>query len=96
MNNLAKEINTLLLENETIKEYLNLKKEINEDEDLNNLKEKLDDIRKESCKNKKDFSEEYYKLLDIYTNDSRIKRFQKLQKDINEYFSEISDILSLK
>ena len=38
LNNLAKEINELLLENSTIKEYLMLKKEIEEDNVLQELK----------------------------------------------------------
>ena len=96
LNNLAKEINSLLLENETIKEYLSLKNEIEKDVKLVNLKNELDLLRKEICKDKEKDSEEYFILLDKYNNDYRIKRFNSLKKEINEYFVEISDILSLK
>ena len=96
MNNLAREINDLLLNNETIKEYLNLKKEIEEDSQLSELKNTLDTLRKDICKNKDKDSENYFLLLDKYNNDFRIKKLHSLKKEINEYFVEISDILSLK
>ena len=96
MNNLAKEINELLLNDETVKEYLELKKEIEKDEELNKLYQKMDSLRKIVCKNKDMDSSEYYELLDKYNSDSRVKRFNVLKKEIYDYFSEISDILTLK
>ena len=96
LNKLAKEINDLLLNNETVKEYLSLKEDINRDEALLSLKIRLDEIRKVVCKNKDMDSSEYFELLDKYNNDYRIKRFNELKKEINDYLIEISDILSLK
>ena len=96
LHKLAKEINDLLLKDKTIQEYLELKKNIENDEKLIGLKNKLDTLRKEICKNKDKDSEEYYNLLDKYNDDSRIKRLNLLKKEIQEYFVEISDILSLK
>ena len=95
MNNLAKEINELLLKNPTIKEYLMLKKEIEEDKVLQELKNKLDVLRKEICKEKDRDSEDYFLLLDQYKQNFKIRRFESLKKEIQAYFVEISDILSL-
>ena len=95
LNNLAKEINELLLENPTIKEYLLLKKEIEEDNALQELKKQLDVLRKEICKAKDRDSEQYFLLLDKYKKNLKIKRFETLKKEIQAYFVEISDILSL-
>lgn len=96
LHKLAKEINELLLADKTIQEYLELKKSIDNDESLTNLRNELDILRKEICKNEGMDSEEYYNLLQRYNEDSRIKRFNSLKKEIQEYFLEISDILSLK
>lgn len=96
MNNLAKEINSLLLENESVKEFLELKKEIDMDEKINELKKELDVLRKKICKNKQDDSSEYYSLLDIYNSNLKIRRYNQLKKDIQDYLVEICDILSLK
>ena len=96
LNKLAKEINELLLENVTIKEYLLLKKEIEEDEHLVDLYSKLDAYRKDICKNKEKDSDEYYKLLALYNSDPRVAKYKMLKKEIQEYFVEISDILTLK
>ena len=95
MHNLAKEINELLLDNGSISEYLRLKKEIDSDEELQEIKSKLDGIRKKVCKNKDTDSSEYFELLDKYNSDLRIKQFNSLKKEICEYLVEISDILSL-
>ena len=95
LNNLAKEINELLLKNPTIKEYLMLKKEIEEDKVLQELKNKLDVLRKEICKEKDRDSEDYFLLLDQYKQNFKIRRFESLKKEIQAYFVEISDILSL-
>ena len=96
LNDLAKDINILLLENDTIREYLSLKEEIEDDKELLNSRNKLDVLRKKICKNKEEDSEQYFIMLDEYNNDYRIKRFNALKKEINEYFIELSDILSLK
>lgn len=95
MNNLAKEINQLLLDNPTIKEYLMLKKEIEEDRSLQSLKNQLDVLRKEVCKDKEKDSKDYFLLLDNYKKNAKVKRFESLKKEIHAYFVEISDILSL-
>jgi len=96
LNNLAKNINELILENESVKEYLFLKKEIENDKELKDLKEKLDVLRKKICKDKAKDSEEYYKLLEIYKNNEKIKKYEQLYLKIKELMIDISDILSLK
>lgn len=96
LNKVAKEINSLLLENETIKEYLELKGEIENDLNLTSKMNRLNEYRKIICKDKEADSSEYFALLDSYNNDPRVKRYLSLKKEINEYFVEISDILSLK
>lgn len=96
LNKLAKEINELLLDDVTIKRYLELKKEIENDESLSNLYNRLDKLRKEICKDKSEDSDEYYSLLEIYKSDVRVKEYELLKKDVIEFFEEISDILKIK
>lgn len=95
MNELAKEINDLLLNDPIIKEYLDLKNNIESDKELIKIRASLDELRKKICKNKEMDSKEYYDLLDEYKNDYRIKRYEQIQKEIKEYLADISDILSL-
>lgn len=94
MNNLAKEINELLLSHECIKEYLSLKSEIDNDKELVLIRNKLNVLKKTVCS--KGDSSEYYSLLDLYNKDVRVSRYLSLKKEIEEYFLEISDILFLK
>lgn len=96
MNNLAWEINGLLHKNSTIKEYLELKQKIENDKELKETVYKLDELRKEICKDKNKDSDEYFTLLDEYKKNALINRYSQLKKEINEYLVEISDILSLK
>mgnify|MGYP003304653911 CR=1 FL=1 len=96
LNNLSKEINQMLLEDTVIKEYLQLKKEIHDDKKLSDLYNKLDNLRKEICKDKEKDSQEYYELLEMYNNDKRIQKYKSLKREVQEYLMEISDILSLK
>lgn len=95
MNKLAREINELLLNDPIIKEYLELKNNIESDQKLIAIRDELDELRRKVCKNKDMDSKGYYDLLDEYKNDYRIKRYEALQKEIKEYLAEISDILSL-
>ena len=96
MKNLAKKINESLIENETVKEYLCLKKEIEEDEELTKTKLKLDELRKQICKDKSMDSEEYYLLLENYKNNPKIKKYERISGEIKGIMVDISDILSLK
>ena len=96
LNSLAKEINELLLNDETVKKYLSLKQEINNDKKLSKIYEKLDILRKEICKDKEKDSSEYYSLLEEYENDYRVKEYKILKKEVETFFLEISEILSLK
>lgn len=96
LNDLAKEINRLLLSDESIKEYLILKEEIINDSKLSDIYNRLDSLRKDVCKNKEKDSSEYYNLLEQYENDCRVKRYKVLKKEVEELFFDISDILSLK
>ena len=96
LNKLARNINELILENESVKEYLFLKKEIENDKHLQEVKEKLDVLRKEICKDKSKDSEEYFNLLQGYKEDEKIKRCEQLYLEIKDLMMNISDILSLK
>lgn len=96
LNKLARNINELILENESVKEYLFLKKEIENDKHLQEVKEKLDILRKEICKDKSKDSEEYFNLLQGYKEDEKIQRCEQLYLEIKDLMMNISDILSLK
>ena len=59
------------------KEYLALKKEIENDNKLIKIYETLDLLRKKICKDKSENSDEYYKLLETYKeNPKRLSRLQ--------------------
>ena len=96
MEKLAKSINDSILENETVKEYLKLKEDIKNDNNLQELKGKLDSLRKEICKDKSKDSEEYFKLLEMYKNNEKVKKYETLYVEIKSLMVNVSDILSLK
>ncbi len=96
LNSLTKEINQLLLNNETIKEYLLLKEQIANDLKLQDLYIRLDSLRKDICKNKDKDSSEYYSLLEEYESDYRVKKYKILKREVEAFLLEISEILSLK
>ena len=96
MNKTAKEINDLLLDNESVKNYLKIKHEIENDQDLQNLRKRLDIMRKEICKNKEADSQEYYHLLKKYKDDKRVIEYEKLDKEVRNVIVDICDILTLK
>lgn len=91
----AKKINELISSNEVVKEYLELKKDIENDEKLMRINEKLDALRKEICKDKSKDSSEYFNLLAEYKNNCKIVRYEALKEKIGELSVKISDILSL-
>ena len=95
MNDIAKEINKMLLEDPTIKRYLSLKEEIENDENLVNIYKQLDILRKQICKDKSKDSNEYYDLLENYRSDIRVKEYENLKKEVNEFLLNISEILKL-
>lgn len=93
MIELANKINTLLLDNDKVKEYVYLKEELNNDDKIKDIRNKLDIIRKKECK-ENGLSDEYYSLLNVYESDLRVKRMKLLYKEINEVLIQISEILS--
>ena len=95
MHKLAKSINEEILSNPLVKEYLELKKNIENDEFLQNKRDYLDDLRKQICKDKNRDSEEYYSILEEYKNNPKIRRFEYLESEIRGLIVDISDILSL-
>ena len=95
LENSAKKINKEILNHPLVKEYLELKKAIEKDSELQRKRQELDTIRKELCKEKNGDSEQYYLLLDEYKKNSKIRRFEYLNNEIKGLIVEISDILSL-
>ena len=95
MEKIAKEINNSIHSNSLVKEYLALKKEIENDNKLIEIYETLDLLRKKICKDKSENSDEYYKLLETYKENPKIARLEYLSSEIKGMMVEISDILSL-
>jgi hypothetical protein len=95
LEELAKKINELIHSNDTVKEYLELKKNIENDEKLVQIREQLDALRKEICKDKSKDSSEYFDLLSEYKNNCKIMRYEALKEKIGDLSVKISDILSL-
>jgi hypothetical protein len=95
LEKIAKEINNSIHSNALVKEYLALKKEIENDNKLIKIYETLDLLRKKICKDKSENSDEYYKLLETYKENPKIARLEYLSSEIKGMMVEISDILSL-
>lgn len=95
MHKLAKSINEEILSNPLVREYLELKKDIENDEFLQSKRDYLDVLRKQICKDKNRDSEEYYSILEEYKNNPKVKRFEYLKSEIRGLIVDISDILSL-
>lgn len=92
----AKEINLELLKTKEVKEYLNLRKAINDSKYLKKLRSKMDKLQKKVCKDKTGVKDknEYLRLKEIYDNHYLIIQYESVKREIFSLLKGITDILS--
>ena len=97
MINKANEINQMIKESAVYKRYLECKKLVEEDENLNYLLDKMKEIKDDNCRNKNDdLIEEYYELENEYYNSVIVKEYQRSKEELTSLLNDIADILYVK
>lgn len=97
MEVLAKEINELIKNSDLYKRYLIYKKNIEDNNDLKELENKMNELKKNNCKNKnQELTDDYYVLEKKYKNNPLVMEYENIKKDMYELLSSISDILTFK
>lgn len=97
MDKLAIEINNAIKDSFEYKQYLKAKENLNKNEHLLELKNKIQLIKNEVCKNSNDaLIDEYYSLDKKYREHILVKEYEKCKEEVYLLISEISDILSVK
>ena len=96
MENISLEINKRILDSDLYKKYIFLKKIIEEDDYLKDIKERMDILKKEICASKDDIKiDQYYELEKEYKNSVVVKEYLRIKEELNILFKDIVDILSL-
>lgn len=103
MNNKIKEhvddLKSSLLEDELVKEYLSLKKEVYENEYLESLREKIKTAQKNMAKSLLDdgdyeaYKKEYESLMEEYKSHPIVHNYENISEQIKDLLLEIKDIL---
>ncbi len=97
MEEIAEKINSLIKNSDAYKEYLKYKNIIESDEQLLELKNKLNSMKKKNCKNHDEkLVDEYYKLEKEYNNNILVKKYSESKENLSRILNDICDILSLK
>lgn len=97
MEELAREINKLIKNSDVYKRYLSCKSSVENDEELNALKIKLEELKKDNCKHKNEcLINQYYELEKEYKNNVLVKEYDSVKKEVYELLASVSDILSFK
>lgn len=96
MENISLEINKRILDSDLYKKYIFLKKIIEEDDYLKDIKERMDILKKGICASKDDIkTDQYYELEKEYKNSVVVKEYLRIKEELNILFKDIVDILSL-
>ncbi len=99
LENVLKEVKTALLNEEVVKEYFFLKEQIEQDEELLNLKKEINILQKKLCQKVKDKAKDedlkktYASLKEKYDNHPLIMNFSKVSQEVNDILKTIKDIL---
>ena len=97
MDELALDINEAIKSSECYKRYLYYKNIIENDKNLNDIKSKMEKVKKLNCVSKsEDYVKEYYDLEKKYYDSVIVKEYQKSKDEVYSLLKDISDILSLK
>ena len=96
MDELAQKINEEIKKSNIYKNYVSLKEKIENDSKLVVIKDKLESIKKETCKSRDNkLINEYYELEKEYKNNIIVKEYLKSKEELNDLLKDIVDILSL-
>lgn len=97
MEKLAKEINESIKDSDVYKRYLICKKELDNNEEICLLRNKMDKLKKENCNKKEDsLINEYYDLEKEYKNHLLVKEYERLKSEVYDLLLEVCDILWFK
>lgn len=97
MEDLAQNINLLIKDSVTYKEYVFYKKEIEESEKLNALKSKLESIKKKNCKDhNEELISDYKELEKEYKSNVLVQKYEQAREELKMLLDDICDILSFK
>ena len=97
MENLAIKINECIKNSEIYKSYIKCKNSLESNAELVNIKNNMELLKKEICKDKNNnLTEEYYILEKKYKDNVLVKEYERCKAELSCLLSDISDILSLK
>lgn len=97
MENKAKEINQMIKNSSVYIRYLECKKNIENDDYLNDLQFKMKTLKDQNCLEKDEkLINEYYKLENDYYSNVVVKEYQKSKDELSSLLNDIADILYVK
>lgn len=97
MRKLANEINDLIKQSDVYKRYVVSKENIENNEYLKDLLEKMELSKMINCKDRKEeYISEYYELEKLYNNHILVKEYNKNKDDLMVLLQEVGDILTFK
>lgn len=97
MEDLAQKINLLIKDSVAYKEYIFYKKEVEENDELNYLKSKLESLKKKNCKDKnEEFIHDYKKIEKEYKSNVLVQKYEQAKEELVVLLEDICDILSFK
>ena len=96
MEELSLIINERIKTSSVYKNYKYFKSVVAENEELSDLRSKMQELKNVICKNRnQNLVDEYYLLEKQYKNNSLIKQYEECKKDLEDLLKEMVDILSL-
>ncbi len=97
MEEVAEKINSLIKNSDAYKDYLKYKNIVESDEQLLELKNKLNSMKKKNCKNHdENLVNEYYELEKEYNNNILVKKYNESKENLTLILNDICDILEFK
>ena len=95
MEEVAEKINSLIKNSDAYKDYIKYKNIVESDEQLLELKNKLNSMKKKNCKNHdENLVNEYYELEKKYN--ILVKKYNESKGNLTLILNDICDILELK
>ena len=95
METIANKINEGIKNSDVYKEYLFYKDKVENDQELIDIKRKLEMLKKEVCKDRDSAKvEQYYSLEKKYESNSIVKEYLNCKERLNYLLKSIADILT--
>ena len=97
MNELAEIINDSIKRSNVFKMYVTSKENLENNDKLNDLKNRMDSLKKENCRSKnQQLIDEFYELEQEYNNHVLVRMHKSCVSELYSLLGDISDILSFK